>query len=81
MTINPGFGGQPFIPEMMEKVRATRKIREEEGLDFHIQVDGGIGPGTVQVATEAGANVLVAGTAIFGSEDPRRAIAALRGAG
>jgi len=49
MTVNPGFGGQAFIPEMMGKVRAARQIREEHGLDFHIEVDGGIGPDTARV--------------------------------
>jgi ribulose-phosphate 3-epimerase len=63
----------------MQKIRAARKFREEQGLDFHIQVDGGIRPGTAQVATEAGANVLVAGTAVFGSKDLTRAIRELRG--
>ena len=79
MTVNPGFGGQAFIPEMMEKVKAAKKIREQNGLDFHIEVDGGIHPDTARVATEAGANVLVAGTAIFQSKDPAKAIAELRG--
>lgn len=80
MTVNPGFGGQAFIPEMMEKVSAARQIRDDEGLDFHIEVDGGIGPDTARVATEAGANVLVAGTAVFRAEDPTKVIAELRGA-
>jgi ribulose-phosphate 3-epimerase len=80
MTVNPGFGGQAFIPEMMEKVSAARQIRDEKGLDFHIEVDGGIGPDTARVATEAGANVLVAGTAVFRAEDPTKVIAELRGA-
>jgi ribulose-phosphate 3-epimerase len=79
MTVNPGFGGQAFIPEMMEKVKAAKKIREQNGLDFHIEVDGGIHPDTARVATEAGANVLVAGTAIFQSKEPAKAIAELRG--
>jgi ribulose-phosphate 3-epimerase len=81
MTVNPGFGGQAFIPEMMEKVSAARQIRDEKGLDFHIEVDGGIGPDTARVATEAGANVLVAGTAVFRAEDPTKVIAELRGVG
>jgi len=80
MTVNPGFGGQAFIPEMMEKVTAARKIREQQGLDFHIQVDGGIHSDTARVATKAGANVLVAGTAVFQSKDPAKSIAELRGA-
>ena len=79
MTVNPGFGGQAFIPEMMEKVTAARKIRERRGLDFHIEVDGGIHLDTARVATEAGANVLVAGTAVFHSKDPAKSIAELRG--
>jgi ribulose-phosphate 3-epimerase len=79
MTVNPGFGGQAFMPEMMEKVKAAKKIREQNGLDFHIEVDGGIHPDTARVATEAGANVLVAGTAIFQAKDPAKAIAELRG--
>lgn len=79
MTVNPGFGGQAFIPEMMEKVKAAKKIREQQGLDFHIEVDGGIRPDTARVATEAGANVLVAGTAVFRAKDPVREIAELRG--
>ena len=79
MTVNPGFGGQAFIPEMMGKVRAARQIREEQGLDLHIEVDGGIGPDTARVATEAGANVLVAGTAVFRATDPTKVIAELRG--
>lgn len=79
MTVNPGFGGQAFLPEMMEKVKAAKKVREQNGLDFHIEVDGGIHPDTARVATEAGANVLVAGTAIFQAKDPAKAIAELRG--
>lgn len=79
MTVNPGFGGQAFIPEMMEKVKAARKIREQQGLDFHIEVDGGIHLETARVATDAGANVLVAGTAVFQSKDPAKSMAELRG--
>jgi ribulose-phosphate 3-epimerase len=79
MTVNPGFGGQAFIPETMEKVKAAKTIRDQRGLDFHIEVDGGIRPDTARVATEAGANVLVAGTAVFRAEDPVREIAELRG--
>ena len=79
MTVNPGFGGQAFIPETMEKVKSAKKIREQQGLDFHIEVDGGIRADTARVATEAGANVLVAGTAVFRAKDPVREIAELRG--
>ena len=79
MTVNPGFGGQAFIPETMDKVKAARRIREEQGLDFHIEVDGGIMPQTTaRTAIQAGANVLVAGTAVFHSTDPAKVIAELR---
>ena len=78
MTVNPGFGGQAFIPETMEKVSAARKIRDQRGLDFHIEVDGGIGPETASIVREAGANVLVAGTSVFRVTDPAKTIAELR---
>jgi ribulose-phosphate 3-epimerase len=79
MTVNPGFGGQAFIPEMMQKVTRARTLREQNGLDFHIQVDGGINPGTAAISRESGANVFVAGTAFFHASDPRAEIEALRG--
>lgn len=79
MTVNPGFGGQAFIPETMEKVRAARKIRDQRGLDFHIEIDGGITPETAPIVREAGANVLVAGTSVFRVKDPAKTIAELRG--
>jgi ribulose-phosphate 3-epimerase len=79
MTVNPGFGGQAFIPETLEKVRSARKIRDQRGLDFHIEVDGGIAPETAPIVREAGANVLVAGTSVFRVTDPAKTIAELRG--
>jgi ribulose-phosphate 3-epimerase len=79
MTVNPGFGGQTFIPEMMKKVIRARTSRDESGLDFHIQVDGGLNPETAAIARKCGANVLVAGTGIFQAPDARAAIEALRG--
>jgi ribulose-phosphate 3-epimerase len=78
MTVHPGFGGQPFRPETMEKVKAARMARERLGLDFHIEVDGGIAAHTAPIAVENGANVLVGGTAVFGEEDIAEAIANLR---
>ena len=78
MTVQPGFGGQPFRPETMEKVRAASSARERLGLDFHIEVDGGIDSSTAHVAIQNGANVLVAGTAIFRKEDVGAAIRDLR---
>jgi ribulose-phosphate 3-epimerase len=79
MTVNPGFGGQKFIPEMMEKVRAGARWRTERGLDFHIEVDGGINAETARTSREAGANVMVAGTSVFRAPDTAAEIAALRG--
>jgi len=79
MTVNPGFGGQAFIPETLEKVSSARKIRDQRGLDFHIEVDGGIEPETAPIVCEAGANVLVAGTSVFRVTDPAKTIAELRG--
>lgn len=65
MTVNPGFGGQKYIPEMTEKVAALRKMMEERGLDIDLEVDGGINDDTIRSVLEAGANVLVAGSAVF----------------
>lgn len=69
MTVNPGFGGQKFIPYTLEKIRALRQILTERGLAADIEVDGGISPANVRQVMEAGANVFVAGSAVFG-EDP-----------
>ncbi len=80
MTVNPGFGGQSFMPEVLEKVRATRKVIQADGLATDIQVDGGITTETAMAARSAGANVFVAGTAIFRQPDPVAAVHALRAA-
>jgi ribulose-phosphate 3-epimerase len=78
MTVKPGFGGQAFIPETMEKVRRARQLREERKLEFHIEVDGGIDIDTAPIARQAGANVFVAGTSIFRAADPAKTMAELR---
>jgi ribulose-phosphate 3-epimerase len=78
MTVNPGFGGQSYIEACTEKVRRLRAIAEERGLPLDIEVDGGINHDTVERVVAAGANVLVAGTAVFDAPDYRRAIAELR---
>ena len=78
MTVNPGFGGQAFIPDMLPKIAELRRRRDDRGLDFHIEVDGGLDPETVGGAAEAGADVIVAGTSIFREQDYARAINALR---
>lgn len=69
MTVNPGFGGQAFIPEVLPKIERLRKMIEERGLHLEIEVDGGISPDTVHLVSSAGADVFVAGSAIFGSPD------------
>jgi len=80
MTIKAGFGGQAFVPEHLEKVRRARELRDERGLAFRIQVDGGINPATAREAVQAGADVLVAGSAIFWASDPAAAARAIRAA-
>ena len=69
MTVEPGAGGQPFIPEMVAKIEALAALRRARGLRFEIAVDGGIGPETAGAVIKAGATVLVAGTAVFGAPD------------
>ena len=65
MTVNPGFGGQAYIPEMAEKIAALATLRDAKGLTFDIEVDGGIDDQTILSAKEAGANVFVAGSYLF----------------
>ena len=74
MTVEPGFGGQAFIPEALPKVAEAVTWRAAHGCDFRIQVDGGIAPGTVAEAAAAGAEVLVAGSAVFGATDRAAAV-------
>ena len=78
MTVVPGFGGQAFMPETLEKVRAIRRYAKEHHLYYDIEVDGGLNENNVALATEAGANVIVAGSAIFRSKKPRAVIDAMR---
>lgn len=74
MTVEPGFGGQKLIPETVEKVRALRKYTDSKGMSLDIEVDGGITPENLSMLTEAGANVIVAGSAIFKAADPEKVI-------
>jgi ribulose-phosphate 3-epimerase len=74
MSVNPGFGGQQFIPTSVEKVRRLRRTIEERGLAVRIEIDGGIDPETIGPVTAAGAEIMVAGTAVFGQPDPARAV-------
>ena len=80
MTVFPGFGGQSFMGEVMEKVEEARREVDRNALSLDIEVDGGIDVTTAPIAVRAGANVLVAGSAIFAHEDPLRAAATLRAA-
>ena len=78
MTVEPGFGGQSFMADMMPKVKKLRDEIKKRGLDVDIQVDGGVSPSTVEICASNGANVLVAGSAIFGAKDRAQAVAELR---
>jgi len=80
MTVEPGFGGQAFMAGMLPKVSALREETARRGLDMIIQADGGINEKTILSAAKAGANCFVAGSAVFGAEDAKEAIAALRAA-
>ncbi|MBT8213755.1 MAG: ribulose-phosphate 3-epimerase, partial [Acidimicrobiia bacterium] len=78
MSVEPGFGGQSFMPEVLPKLETIRKAVDSQGLDADIQIDGGITPSTIGLAREAGADVFVAGSAIFRAPDPGGAVRALR---
>lgn len=78
MSVNPGFGGQSFIASMVPKIAHLRKMITDEGLNVDIQVDGGINDKTSKLVREAGANILVAGSYVYGAEDTKAAIAALK---
>lgn len=80
MSVNPGFGGQSFISEVLTKVEAARKKVDSMGLVTDIQVDGGIGPDNVRRARDAGANIFVAGSSVFRADDPVAAVTAMRDA-
>ena len=79
MTVEPGFGGQKFMADMMPKVAALRKLINEKNPDCELEVDGGVDPVTCKTCIEAGANVLVAGSAVYKAEDIPARIAELRG--
>jgi ribulose-phosphate 3-epimerase len=78
MTVEPGFGGQEFLAEVLPKVRRARELVDTGHLTLFIEVDGGINADTIEQAAEAGADVFVAGSAVYGADDPAQAIAALR---
>jgi ribulose-phosphate 3-epimerase len=78
MTVEPGFGGQEFMGECLDKVREIKAIAEKQGRDFHIQVDGGVNAQTAKLCTSAGVDVLVAGSYVYRADDVRAAIDSLR---
>lgn len=78
MTVVPGFGGQALIPETLEKVRTVRRYAQNKGLNLDIQVDGGIKLDNVHLVAAAGANIIVAGSSIFGAKKPRETITKMR---
>lgn len=80
MTVNPGFGGQPFIESCVEKIAQLAAARDERKLDFDIEVDGGVSETTARTCATAGANVMVAGVALFRAPDMAKAITAMRAA-
>ncbi|MGC0250746.1 ribulose-phosphate 3-epimerase [Pseudactinotalea sp. Z1748] len=78
MTVEPGFGGQPFLSSMLPKITRARRAIEQAGLDVWVQVDGGVSRDTIAQAAGAGANMFVAGSAVYRAADPNAEIAALR---
>ncbi|MBQ1282440.1 MAG: ribulose-phosphate 3-epimerase [Bifidobacteriaceae bacterium] len=78
MTVEPGFGGQKFLDNQMNKVRRLRDEITRRGLKTHIQVDGGVSPSTAHIVSRAGADILVAGSAVYGADSPAEAIESIR---
>ncbi len=78
MSVNPGFGGQRFIPSTIDKVRALRALMDQSDRALRLEVDGGVGPGNIAEIAAAGADTFVAGSAIFGGDDYRQTVGALR---
>jgi ribulose-phosphate 3-epimerase len=78
MSVEPGFGGQSFIAEVLSKVRTARKLVDTGHLTLLVEIDGGINADTIEQAAEAGVDMFVAGSAVYGADDPSKAIAALR---
>ncbi|MCM3237770.1 ribulose-phosphate 3-epimerase [Heyndrickxia oleronia] len=78
MTVNPGFGGQRFIKSVLPKIKQVKELIDQEGLNIEIEVDGGINSETAKLCSDAGANVLVAGSAIYNHEDRKKAINEIR---
>ena len=80
MSVNPGFGGQSFLPLVLPKLRALRQMIDQSGQDIDLEIDGGIGPDNAKLVTDAGATVIVAGSSVFGQKDRGAALRQLRAA-
>jgi ribulose-phosphate 3-epimerase len=80
MTVEPGFGGQKFLELCLPKIRTARQLMHKHGVETWLQVDGGISMDTIERCVEAGADVFVAGSAVYSAEDPDRMVAELRAA-
>ena len=80
MTVEPGFGGQTFLDLCLPKIRRTRELIDRHGLDLWLQVDGGVSLETIERCAEAGADTFVAGSAVFGADDPEAMVTSLRSA-
>jgi len=78
MSVNPGFGGQAFIPSTLDKLKVVRKLIDDSGFDIRLEVDGGVGVNNIGEIARAGADMFVAGSAIFGSPDYAATVAAMR---
>jgi ribulose-phosphate 3-epimerase len=78
MSVNPGFGGQKFIYQTLNKIKKLREMLDERNLDAHIEIDGGVGLQNAEIILQAGADVLVAGSSVFGAADPMKAISDMK---
>jgi ribulose-phosphate 3-epimerase len=78
MSVNPGFGGQSFIPQTLEKLKEARRMSDESGFDIRLEVDGGVKVDNIRACAEAGADTFVAGSAIFGKPDYKAVIDEMR---
>lgn len=79
MSVEPGFGGQKFMPETLDKVRHYSALKKEKGYDYAIEIDGGVGVGNADVIRKAGIDIIVAGSAVFGAEDRADSVKAIKG--
>jgi ribulose-phosphate 3-epimerase len=79
MSVNPGFGGQKFIPSVLNKIKQVRDLAKQKGVQLEIEVDGGVNEQTARLCVEAGATILVAGSAVYNQEDRGKAISILKG--